>query len=150
MPRRCPLILPQLAIHLDRNVNENGLVLNKQDHLAVLAGVRTKTRTKKHGYLEQMLKKRHPYQELLAFDLFLYPLEPARLAGEQQELLSAYRIENLAALHAALKGFVAETSPFKETIKMAAFWDNEEIGSILPGSRFSVCTASDRENPADP
>lgn len=123
-----PLILPQLAIHLDRNVNENGLILNKQDHLSVLAGIETKKKTT-HGYLERVLKKAFKFKELLAFDLFLYPLERARLVGEEKELLSSYRIDSLAALHAALKGFLAEKKPSKETIKMIAFWDNEEIGS---------------------
>ena len=123
-----PLILPQLAIHLDRNVNENGLILNKQDHLAVLAAIAPKRKSKK-GYLETILRKSLKFNELLAFDLFLYPLEAPRLAGENHELLSAYRIDSLAALHACLKGFTAENKPDSETLKMVAFWDNEEIGS---------------------
>ena len=34
-----PLVIPQLAIHLDREVNEKGLILNKQEHLAALAAL---------------------------------------------------------------------------------------------------------------
>ena len=32
-----PVTIPQLAIHLDREVNDKGLILNKQEHLAALA-----------------------------------------------------------------------------------------------------------------
>lgn len=36
------IVIPQLAIHLDRNVNENGLIVHKQDHLAALTGIHNK------------------------------------------------------------------------------------------------------------
>jgi aspartyl aminopeptidase len=123
-----PLIIPQLAIHLDRNVNENGLILNKQEHLSVLAGIEGKERHKL-GYLERILKKSFSFKELLAFDLFLYPLDPARLVGEKNELIASYRIDSLVSVHAALTGFLSEKEGAKDRIKMIAFWDNEEIGS---------------------
>lgn len=125
-----PVILPQLAIHLDRNVNENGLVLNKQEHLAVLAALEGK-RPSKQPYLERLLKKQLSIKELLAFDLFLYPLEEARLIGEGGQLLSSYRIDALVSVHAVLEGFLAglKSKKPKNMIKMIAFWDNEEIGS---------------------
>lgn len=124
---KTPVTIPQLAIHLDRTVNETGVILNKQEHLAALAsiGIEKKTKT---SFLERTLKEVISFDELISFDLFLFPLEPARLFGEKQQLLASYRIDSLASVHAALNG-ILEAKPAEHTIKMVAFWDNEEIGS---------------------
>lgn len=123
-----PLVIPQLAIHLDRNVNESGPILNKQEHLAALAGLE-KSKKDKTSFLERTLKKILPIEELLSFDLFLYPLEEARLIGENQELIASYRIDNLISAHAALQSFLLTQKPSQHQIKMMVSWDNEEIGS---------------------
>lgn len=119
--------IPQLAIHLDKNVNESGPVLNKQEHLAALAGI--ETQNAKDSYLERVLKERLPLGELLAFDLFLFPVQPAKLGGENLELLSSYRIDNLACASASLHALLEHHKPDEHFIKAAVFWDNEEIGS---------------------
>jgi aspartyl aminopeptidase len=128
-----PVVIPQLAIHLDRNINDSGLILNKQEHLAALASIEplVASKTKKTGdlYLQRRLKSLWPKQELLSFDLFLYPLEKARLIGEHQNLLASYRIDNLASTHAALSGLIRAKQPEASMLKTAVFWDNEEIGS---------------------
>jgi aspartyl aminopeptidase len=121
-----PLLIPQLAIHLDRNVNENGLILNKQDHLAVLAAL-VDPKKKKTAYLESLIKEQVALHTLLGHDLFLYPLEKARLMGSQKEMLASYRIDNLGGVHAILSAMTAQ--PHEDKVKMAFFWDNEEIGS---------------------
>jgi aspartyl aminopeptidase len=123
-----PVVIPQLAIHLDRNVNESGPVLNKQEHLAALVGVEKKKKGSL-SFLERSLQKTLPIKKLLSFDLFLYPLEEARLVGEENHLISAYRIDSLASVNAAMQAFLAASKPDKQIIKMAVFWDNEEIGS---------------------
>lgn len=122
-----PVVLPQLAIHLDRNVNDKGLILHKQDHLAALAGLENKK--EKTSFLERVLKKQFPIKEILAYDLFLYPLEQARLLGEHQELVASYRIDNLVSVHASLKSLLESKQPSRDLIKMIVLWDNEEIGS---------------------
>lgn len=121
-----PVVIPQLAIHLDRTVNETGTILHKQDHLAALAGVESKK--EKGSFLERVLKKEFPLKELLAHDLFLFPLEKAKLIGETQELIASYRIDNLASAYAAIHGLV-EAKHSSDQIQMIALWDNEEIGS---------------------
>lgn len=123
-----PVVIPQLAIHLDRSVNESGPVLNKQEHLAALAGLEHKTKAK-GSFLERALKKTLPIKDVLSFDLFLYPLEPARLIGEDQQMISSYRIDSLDSVHAALHGLVESKQPSESLLKMIVLWDNEEIGS---------------------
>lgn len=124
-----PLIIPQLALHLDRTVNEAGPILNKQEHLSALAALDTK-KASKTSYLEKLLKRKYAdFQELLSYDLFLYPLEPARLIGEDQQMIASYRIDSLGSVHAALSGFLESGKPHSHCLKMIVFWDHEEIGS---------------------
>ncbi|MEI8125504.1 MAG: M18 family aminopeptidase [Parachlamydiaceae bacterium] len=122
-----PVIVPQLAIHLDRNVNESGPVLNKQEHLAAVAGI---TNKKENGdFLEKILKTAVPFKNLLPYDLFLVPIELARLLGGHGELISSYRIDSLVSVYAILQGFLEKSGNEGETVRMITFWDSEEIGS---------------------
>lgn len=119
-----PVVIPQLAIHLDRKVNEEGPLLNKQEHLAALIGMGGQEK----GFLEQILKRQLGFTKLLAHDLFLYPLEKAKLIGYKNEMIAGYRLDSLASVHAIQDVFIkAKNSP--EELKMIAFWDHEEIGS---------------------
>lgn len=123
-----PVVIPQLAIHLDREVNDKGLLLNKQDHLNALAGLES-TFKKDASFLEALLHEVMDFEQIIAHDLFLFPLEKARLAGFQNSLLSAYRIDSLSSVHAALTALLNHPMPLEDEIKMTMFWDNEEVGS---------------------
>jgi aspartyl aminopeptidase len=138
-----PVTIPQLAIHLDRGVNENGLALNKQEHLAALATIKTDKKSKTKPYLEQVIGKHHTFKQLLSHELFLYPLDPPRLIGLNEEMIAAYRIDSLCSVHAILRGLLDSETPANETLKIAAFWDHEEIGSstaVGAGSPFAAQT----------
>jgi aspartyl aminopeptidase len=111
-----PVTIPQLAIHLDREVTSQGLKLNKQDHLNAVAGL-----AGDKLFLEKVLGGK----KLLAHDLFLYPLEKARLMGD---LVASYRIDNLSSTFCCLEG-LAEQDPSPSTLKVFFSWDHEEIGS---------------------
>lgn len=119
-----PVILPQLAIHLDRQVNESGLTLNKQEHLSVLAAL-----SEEKNYLERCLQKSCDFHTLLTYDLFLFPLEPARFIGHEKQMIASYRIDNLCSVHASLTALINENKPHSNCLKLIAAMDNEEIGS---------------------
>jgi len=123
-----PIVIPQLAIHLDRTVNESGLILNKQEHLAALASLST-TKNDKTSYLERQLKKIIPLNKVLSFDLFVYPLEQARLIGEHHELIASYRVDNLVSVYASLLSLLESKASDAHSLKMAVSWDSEETGS---------------------
>jgi aspartyl aminopeptidase len=122
-----PVVIPQLAIHLDRQVNENGLLVNKQEHLAALAAI-VDRETFKDSYLEKILSEQIQFKNLLSTDLFLFPLEPAARLGYQQQMIAGYRIDNLNSAHAALTE-LCQAKANSNTIKMICLWDNEEVGS---------------------
>lgn len=125
-----PVVIPQLAIHLDRQVNENGLLLNKQDQLAAIAALDSNTHPfKKIAYIERLLKDKIDYQQLLSSDLFLFPLEPAALIGYNQQMIAAYRLDNLGSAHAALNALIKAKDTRSDALRMSIWWDNEEVGS---------------------
>jgi aspartyl aminopeptidase len=123
-----PMTIPQLAIHLDREVNEKGLILNKQEHLNVLAALESQIPADQ-SYLHLLLKDKINFKEIINFDLFVYPIAGARLLGYEEQMIAAYRIDSLASVNAALQAFLQNLEPLENEIKMIAFWDNEEIGS---------------------
>jgi aspartyl aminopeptidase len=124
--RSHPALIPQLAIHLDREVNEKGLLLNKQDHLNALAAIAS---PKVINYLLKLLAQELPIKELLAHDLFLYPLEAPATIGSHQELISSYRLDSLASVWAILQALLSSKKASPHELRMMALWDHEEIGS---------------------
>lgn len=115
-----PVLLAQLAIHLDREVNEKGFVVNKQDSLNAIVGLSDTLIT-----LEKLLNVSEP---ILSHDLFLYPLEKSALIGKDLSLIAGYRIDNLASAYASLEA-LSKKAPTSHTLQMIALWDHEEIGS---------------------
>jgi aspartyl aminopeptidase len=122
-----PLIIPQLAIHLEREVNEKGLVLNKQENLCPILNLEHPANGK--NALEDLLRRHLSFHSLLSFDLFLFPLEKSRFLGAQNEMIASYRIDNLASAHACLAALACAKRPQNQTMQMGVFWDNEEVGS---------------------
>lgn len=124
-----PVFLPQLAIHLDRDCNEKGLLLNKQEHLHAVVGT-TKIAPPEGSVLETLLRSQIDFERLLDHDLFLYPLEPPRLCGINSEFLSAYRIDNLASVYPALTAWLEAEEDDQGIARMVVFYDHEEVGSL--------------------
>lgn len=122
-----PLVIPQLAIHLDREVNEKGLNLNKQEHLNAIATL-TSSLDEKESYLQEVISHEIKSKQILSADLFLYPIEPARLLGLKKELVASYRLDNLASVHAATVGMMKSVTD-NDTLNMVVFFDHEEVGS---------------------
>lgn len=121
-------MIPQIAIHLDRDVNEKGVILNKQEHLCPLVSVSSEEKDSL-SVLEKLLRHQLSFQQLLSFELFLVPQEPARFMGLNNEMLASYRIDNLLSAHASLTALVSCKNPSLDQLQMALFWDHEEVGS---------------------
>ena len=96
-----PVFIPQLAVHLDREANEKGVVLNKQEHLRPIVTLCPDIS------LETLLKHHHDFSSLLAFDLFLVPLEAPRFLGMEGEMIASYRLDNLCSAHACTAAIVS-------------------------------------------
>jgi aspartyl aminopeptidase len=119
-----PVVIPGLALHLDRSVSEKGLLVHRQDHLKPIFSLHAKEK-----HFEECLRRHHPFQKILGFDLFLTPLEKPAFLGFDSELIGAYRLDNLTSAYAALQAILS-SSPQSDALQMALFWDHEEIGSM--------------------
>ena len=125
------LRVPQLAIHLNREVNEKGLILNKQTHLPPILALETKDGETVDAEIIRELLSRSTgiaVDDIVSWQLECYDTHPARLSGLNQELIVSGRIDNLSMCHAALKGLLTSTEERAQTSLIALF-DNEEIGS---------------------
>lgn len=126
-----PIIIPQLAIHLNKKANEDGVILNKQDHLCPIFSL---SEQQAHSFKNTIEKKYGG--KLIDFDLFLYPIEEARLVGVNSELIASYRLDNLSSAYAATHA-MEKTDPDDHTLKIAVYYDHEEIGSMTNTGAFS-------------
>lgn len=119
-----PLLrIPQLAIHLDREVNEKGLVLNRQEHLAPIYGM-----AGARGMIELVAEAAGvDPATIVGRDLMLFDLVPPTLGGASDELIFSARLDNLAMSHAATTAIAQVTSP--SAISVIALFDHEEVGS---------------------
>lgn len=119
-----PLIIPQLAIHLDRSPPEKGFLVNKEEHLKAFFSLNPE-----ENLFEKRIQEKVPLKKLLSFDLFLTSLEKASFIGSKKELIASARLDNLASVFATLSALL-ETPFQKNRIDLALFWDHEEIGSV--------------------
>lgn len=117
--------IPQLAIHLDRDVNDRGLVLDRQQHLAPVWGLDTGV---SDGLIEWLATDAGVDPDRIrAWDLGLFDVTGAALLGADEELLASGRIDNQVSCWAAIEGLLASsTGPGTAVV---ALFDHEEVGS---------------------
>ena len=98
--------VPQLAIHLDRDVNERGLLLDKQVHLAPVWGLGPPVEGDVRGARRRGRRARPG--DIAAWDLMLHDLTPPSLLGVEQELIASARLDNLCSSWAAVTALVEQ------------------------------------------
>ena len=118
--------VPQLAIHLDRDVNDKGLVLDKQQHLTPVWG----TGTASSGDFAMWLAERIDVDvtEIAWWDLSLFDTTPAAVLGADESLIASGRLDNQLSCWAATHALIASPAPSKHTSLIVLF-DHEEVGS---------------------
>lgn len=127
-----PLVrLPNLAIHMNREVNDQGLKLHRQNELPLLLGLAAEgqdAETRLRVLLAQAAQVEA--DDILSWDLAAYDVQKAALWGAADEFIASGRIDNLASCHAALQALCAVESPRSTCV--AALFDHEEVGSGSP------------------
>ncbi len=121
------LIIPNLAIHMNRDVNK-GVELNMQkDTLPLMALVNESL--EKGNYLINAISRSIGVQasDIIDFDLFLYEFEKGSIVGLNDEFISSPRLDDLAMVHAGIKALTKADA--SNTINVMACFDNEEVGS---------------------
>jgi aspartyl aminopeptidase len=118
--------VPQLAIHLDRDVNERGLLLDRQQHLVPVWG----SGTPWAGEFQEWLAGRigATSRDVATWDLCLFDRTPPSILGGDRSLLAAGRLDNQLSCWAAVDALVAAGDDGEPTSVIALF-DHEEVGS---------------------
>ncbi|RAN70709.1 M18 family aminopeptidase [Bacillus sp. SRB_336] len=132
-----PLLrFPQLAIHLDRGVND-GLKLDKQQHMNPVWGQGDPGSEDLLGLLAA--RAGVDAKTVGGYDIVVADTQPGRVFGAHNEFFAAGRMDNLTSVHAGLTALVnaaATDSTADTVIPVLAAFDHEEIGS---GSRSGAC-----------
>jgi len=113
--RRPVARVPQLAIHLDREVNEKGLVLHRQHHMRPIWGA-------EGGDVLALLGIGTDE----TFDVALFDTTPAALVGADGEFIASGRIDNLVSCWAAVDAIRTAAA---DRPMIVCLFDHEEVGS---------------------
>lgn len=146
------LTIPNLAIHLNKDMNK-GIELNKQTDMAPIIGIINDTLNKDDFFLTALSSHiGYDIEQILDFDLYLYPTEKGSVLGLNEEFISSPRLDNLTSVYSLLygitDGFIDEymlkydksfdmndlctehiDTFVSNSIRMISLFDNEEIGS---------------------
>lgn len=128
-----PLLrVPSLAIHLYRELSQEGLKLNAQKHLVPLLGL-DQDRTLASLLAEQLSMDGGATVEasdILAYDLMAYDVQAAACSGANDEFIHAARLDNLASSHAALCALQSSGAKGPaDCTRVVVLYDHEEVGS---------------------
>ncbi|MEX2525005.1 MAG: M18 family aminopeptidase [Gammaproteobacteria bacterium] len=121
-------IIPSLAIHLDREVNENRSI-NKQTMLPPVLALSGDQPLDLKAVLKERLGQSEPEldkAELLDFELSLYDIQPAGYTGLKREFIAGARLDNLLSCYAGLRSLLDNEAG---TGQLLVCNDHEEVGS---------------------
>ena len=120
-------IIPNLAIHINREYN-NGMKLSKQKDMTPVLGLLSEKWNENDFFLSYLAKELQVEKEdILDFDLFFYNADEPELIGLDHEFISSSRLDNLASCQALVDGII---NGYRTSgMNMIVLYDNEEIGS---------------------
>ena len=115
--------IPQLAIHLDRSVNEDGVKLDRQFQTTPVWGV-----GEDPGPIADLLAALADVDPgVLGSDLVAFDTAAPAVFGAREEFFASGRLDNLSSVHAGLTALIAQ--PDSPYVCVLAAFDHEEVGS---------------------
>lgn len=118
-------IIPNLAIHMNRKINE-GVELNRQIDMLPLCGVNESS--EKNWFLTALAKELQvDLSDIIDYEINIYNKDSSDLIGFQRDLISSPRLDNISSVQACLSGLI--NGKRTHGINLIALFDNEEIGS---------------------
>lgn len=121
------LTIPNLAIHMNREVNKGVALKANVDMLPLCRTV--EQAWEKDNYLLKCLADalKCDVTDILSYDLCVYNAEPATLVGLEQDMISAPRLDNITSVYACMHGLTHSSR--SAGVNVAVIYDNEEVGS---------------------
>lgn len=120
--------IANLAIHMNREVNEKGLLLHKQTGLPLIVGHAADSDAAKQALMQLLSQSLNvSAADILSWELALYDTQRGSFWGMAQEFIANSQLDNLASCHAALQALLATEKPAATCV--CALFDHEEVGS---------------------
>ena len=136
------LTIPNLAIHINKEVNK-GVELNRQKDLLPVLGLGAGEKEEGGGdfFLEYLARQlRVEKEDILDYELGLYNADAGDFLGMAEEFISSPRLDNLTSVQAVVTGLIEGCRD--RGVNLAAFFDHEEIGSRTKQGAGSVFLSS--------
>ncbi|MGZ5029736.1 MAG: M18 family aminopeptidase [Methylobacter sp.] len=154
-----PLLrLPNLAIHMNRMVNEEGLKLQKQTELPLILSASVEEHLPQ-TYFSALLQQQSGIaaERILSWDMAVCDTQKGAFWGAESEFYADSQLDNLASCHSALQALLDNANLQSDGTRVCALFDHEEIGSesnkgadgsFLPDvlGRIALTTATDGED----
>lgn len=120
--RRDLLLIPGVAIHMNRGVNEGVKLDPQKDTLPLLGGSQAE--------LKKLVAENAGVapEDIFSWDLYLYSRAQGTVFGGEKEFIAAPRLDDLECVFAAAKAFLAGEN--RENVTVLSLFDNEETGSL--------------------
>ena len=127
--KRPAVYLPNLAIHMNRAINENGAPIDNQKHLLPILGTLNEYLNKDTTFMDLLAKEIGvDAKDILDYDLCMYNLDQPELVGFTEEFISAPRLDDITSVCALIHGLVESKNA--DRVNLVCLFDNEEIGSL--------------------
>ena len=120
--------VPQLAIHLDRGINEKGLKLNPQTQLSPVWADSALEPPIFNEWLASQLSV--STSDIVSWDLMLHDAQQSNLLGTGSEWLASGRIDNLVSCYAAISALAGLDKCDLDKTPIVCLFDHEEVGSV--------------------
>lgn len=130
------MIIPNLAIHMNRDVN-NGVEINNQTDLMPIADL-IPEETKSVDYFLSFIAEETGIEkeDILDFELNTFCMEEPAYVGVKDTLISSPRLDNQTSVSALLSAII--NADRKDGINIIALFDHEEIGSSSKQGAASI------------
>ena len=130
-------MIPNMPIHLNRQLNENLSYDAQKELLPVIGGPDAK------DHFFEALGCSAAKEDILGMDLYLYNRVPGTLYGVEEEYVGSTRLDDLQCAYGTLEGFLAAEGG--EKISVYCVFDNEEVGSSTKQGAASTFLADTLE-----
>ncbi len=144
------LVIPSVAIHMDREVNRGTALKANVDLLPLFA------MGKEPGAFRRLIASAAGVEQeaLRTTDLYLYARQRAVLTGAEEEFVLSPRLDDLQCVFGCMEGFLAAEE--SESVPVLAVFHNEEVGSgtrqgadstFLTDVLSRICTDTEKQLP---
>jgi aspartyl aminopeptidase len=123
--------LPNLAIHMNRGVNQKGLKFDFQKELPLILSIFQKNLPAKKQFSALLADKiGRPVDEISSYELQVFDTQAGNFFGINDEFIANGQLDNLASCHAGIAALLSDSAlQSQSSTNLIAYFDHEEIGS---------------------